>query len=69
MLLQLWDSFGRPVYSTKALFQQHPILEVAWSPDGAVFAAGSYDTIRLCNNAGVSTRTTDLGMQLEICTS
>eukprot|EP00117_Sycon_ciliatum_P018506 scpid26601/ scgid17085/ Intraflagellar transport protein 80 homolog; WD repeat-containing protein 56 len=52
--IRLWDSFGRPVYSTKALFQQHPILEVAWSPDGAVFAAGSYDTIRLCNNAGWS---------------
>jgi intraflagellar transport protein 80 len=50
---QVWDSYGR------LLFQSKPtdsiITSVAWSPDGELFAVGSFNTIQLCDKNGVST--------------
>lgn len=32
---------------------EYPITSLAWAPDGSNFAVGSYNTIRLCDTAGV----------------
>jgi len=32
----------------------YPITAVSWSPDGDVFAVGSFNTLRLCDKTGVS---------------
>ena len=48
---QVWDIYGRQVYSSQ--MHEHPILSLSWSPDGSLFAVGSFNTLRLCDNAGV----------------
>lgn len=32
----------------------YPITSVAWTPDGQLFAVGSFNTLRLCDKTGVS---------------
>ena len=49
---KVWDSYGQILYSSSA--HDHPILSTRWSPDGNLFAIGSYNTIRLCDQAGWS---------------
>jgi len=31
----------------------YPVTSVAWTPDGELFAVGSFNTLRLCDQAGV----------------
>lgn len=52
MLLQVWDAFGRLLYQSSAW--EHSITSVAWSPDGALFVAGSYNCLALCDKQGWS---------------
>ncbi|RXG60139.1 Intraflagellar transport protein 80-like protein [Armadillidium vulgare] len=47
---KVWDNFGRQLYASSP--HHHPITSVSWSPDGQLFAVGSYNTIRLCDKAG-----------------
>ena len=49
---KVWDSYGRLLYSSSA--HDYPITSVAWSPDGDLFAAGSFNTLRLCDKSGVN---------------
>uniref|UniRef100_A0A8D1Q919 Intraflagellar transport 80 n=1 Tax=Sus scrofa TaxID=9823 RepID=A0A8D1Q919_PIG len=51
-VLQVWDSYGRPLYSSQP--HEHPITSVAWAPDGELFAVGSFHTLRLCDKTGWS---------------
>lgn len=48
---KVWDSVGRPLFSSQAF--EYPITSLAWASDGSNFAVGSYNTIRLCDSAGV----------------
>lgn len=48
--MQVWDSYGRPVYN--GIQHDHPVTAVRWSPDGSVFAVGSFNTLRLCDRYG-----------------
>ncbi|XP_068216977.1 intraflagellar transport protein 80 homolog [Palaemon carinicauda] len=47
---RVWDGFGRQLYSSAQ--HQHPITALSWSPDGQLFAVGSFNTLRLCDKAG-----------------
>ncbi|XP_047476921.1 intraflagellar transport protein 80 homolog [Penaeus chinensis] len=47
---RVWDNFGRQLYSSSQ--HHHPITSLSWSPDGQLFAAGSFNTLRLCDKAG-----------------
>jgi len=40
------------VYVSSA--HDYPITAVSWSPDGDLFAIGSFNTLRLCDKTGVS---------------
>ena len=48
---KVWDGYGRQLYSSTS--HHHPITSLSWSPDGQLFAVGSFNTIRLCDKAGV----------------
>ncbi|KAK2090595.1 Intraflagellar transport protein 80 [Saguinus oedipus] len=47
---KVWDSYGRLLYNSQP--HEHPITSVAWSPDGELFAVGSFHTLRLCDKTG-----------------
>ncbi len=49
---KVWDSEGRALFASAALL--HPVTSVAWSPRGESFAAGGFETLRLCDRAGWS---------------
>ncbi|XP_008307942.1 intraflagellar transport protein 80 homolog [Cynoglossus semilaevis] len=49
---KVWDSFGRLLYSSSP--HDYPVTSVSWSPDGEVFAVGSFNTLRLCDKTGWS---------------
>jgi intraflagellar transport protein 80 len=49
---QVWDPFGRLLFSSSPL--EHSITSVAWSPDGTMFAAGSFNCLALCDRQGWS---------------
>ncbi|KAF6258571.1 intraflagellar transport protein 80 [Scenedesmus sp. NREL 46B-D3] len=49
---KVWDAFGRLLYQSSVW--EHSITSVAWSPDGALFAAGSYNCLALCDKQGWS---------------
>lgn len=51
IFLQVWDAVGRQLFASQAF--EYPITSLAWAPDGSNFAVGSYNTIRLCDSAGV----------------
>lgn len=51
-LYQVWDTYSRLLYSSSV--HDYPITSVAWTPDGELFAVGSFNTLRLCDKAGVS---------------
>jgi intraflagellar transport protein 80 len=48
---KVWDTVGRQLFVSQAF--EYPITSLAWAPDGSNFAVGSYNTIRLCDSAGV----------------
>nr|CAH7751636.1 unnamed protein product [Callosobruchus chinensis] len=49
---RVWDSQGRQLFSSG--YHSNHITSVAWSPNGDLFAVGSYDVLRLCDYAGWS---------------
>ena len=49
-VFHVFDSFGRLLYTSKPL--EHVITSIAWSPNGEVFAVGSFNNIRLCDKTG-----------------
>ena len=69
--MQVWDSYGRALYSS--LLHDSPIVSLSWAPDGQydihhrshsltlslslfqgeLFAVGGFNTLRLCDKAGV----------------
>jgi WD40 repeat protein len=51
----VWDTYGRVMYNSSA--HDYPITAVSWTPDGELFAVGSFNTLRLCDQAGVCTNT------------
>ena len=51
-MLQVWDTCGRPLFSSGS--HGYPITSLAWNRDGDLFAVGSYNLLRLCDKAGVS---------------
>ena len=48
---KLWDSYGRPLFTSNT--HEYPITCLAWAPDGELFAVASFNTLRLCDKAGV----------------
>lgn len=52
ILFQVWDTYGRVMYNSSA--HDYPITSVAWTPDGELFAVGSFNTLRICDQAGVN---------------
>ena len=56
---QVWDSYGRLLYSSSP--QDYPVTSLAWAPDGEVFAVGSFNTLHLCDKTGVSSRSSHTG--------
>lgn len=51
-LPQVWDTFGRCLYSSRAMEQA--VTSLGWSPSGGVFAVGSFNTLTLCDRMGWS---------------
>jgi intraflagellar transport protein 80 len=49
---RVWDNYGRQLYSSAAY--DYVITSVKWSPNGEVFAVGSFEMIRLCDKSGWS---------------
>ncbi|KAL3846590.1 hypothetical protein ACJMK2_017565 [Sinanodonta woodiana] len=49
---KVWDTYSRLMYSSSA--HDYPITSLAWTPDGELFAVGSFNTLRLCDKAGWS---------------
>nr|XP_022919132.1 intraflagellar transport protein 80 homolog [Onthophagus taurus] len=49
---RVWDNQGRQLFSSN--LHDHPITSMAWSPNGDLFAVGSYNTLRLCDRSGWS---------------
>lgn len=49
---KVWDSFGRLLHSSSS--HDYPVTSLSWSPDGEVFAMGSFNTLRLCDKTGWS---------------
>ncbi|CAN7997549.1 unnamed protein product [Ixodes pacificus] len=49
---KLWDTFGHILYSCHP--NDYPITSLAWTPDGELFAVGSYNSLRLCDKTGWS---------------
>lgn len=48
---RVWDAYGRQLYSSAV--HDHPFTALAWNPQGDLFAAGAYDTVRVCDKTGV----------------
>jgi len=42
---RVWDSYGRQLYTSAAY--DYVITSVRWSPNGELFAVGSFEMIRL----------------------
>lgn len=49
---KVWDAFGRVLFQSSPL--EFPITSIAWAPSGALFAAGSFESLVLCDRAGWS---------------
>uniref|UniRef100_A0A7E4VJE4 WD_REPEATS_REGION domain-containing protein n=1 Tax=Panagrellus redivivus TaxID=6233 RepID=A0A7E4VJE4_PANRE len=49
---RVWDAYGRPVYTSVS--HHYPVTSVSWSPDGELFAVGSFNILRLCDKVGWS---------------
>ncbi|KAJ8310611.1 hypothetical protein KUTeg_012476 [Tegillarca granosa] len=51
---KVWDTFGRLMYSSGSAAHDYPITSVSWTPNGELFAVGSFNTLRLCDQTGWS---------------
>ncbi|KAK9510933.1 hypothetical protein O3M35_005605 [Rhynocoris fuscipes] len=49
---KVWDSYGALIFTS--MLHEQPITSLAWSPSGELFAVGSFNTLRLCDNSGWS---------------
>ncbi|KAI1287248.1 Intraflagellar transport protein 80 -like protein [Halotydeus destructor] len=49
---KVWDSLGRPLFVGSA--GDFPVTSLSWSPDGSLFAVGSFDSFKLCDQSGWS---------------
>lgn len=49
---KLWDNNGNQLFSSGVV--EYPVTAVSWCPNGMSFVVGFYDTIKLCDKAGVS---------------
>ncbi|CAH0390295.1 unnamed protein product [Bemisia tabaci] len=49
---KIWDVYGRQMFSS--VVQDYPVMSLAWSSNGEVFAVGFHNAIRLCDKAGWS---------------
>jgi len=49
---RVWDSYGRQLFTSSAY--DYVITSVKWSPNGELFAVGSFEMIRLCDKSGWS---------------
>lgn len=47
---KVWDVVGRLLYSSE--LHEFPITALTWSPDGSLFAVGSFNTLKLCDKTG-----------------
>ena len=47
---KVWDNFGRLLYSSAPF--DYSITSVSWSPNGELFAAGSFNTLKVCDKSG-----------------
>lgn len=50
LLCQVWDSYGRLLFQSTPL--DYAVTSVAWCPSGEMFAAGSFDSLQLCDRMG-----------------
>ncbi|KAJ8598728.1 hypothetical protein CTAYLR_010223 [Chrysophaeum taylorii] len=49
---KVWDALGRQLYQSQPY--AHVITSVAWTPNGAYFAVGAFNMLRLCDRTGWS---------------
>ncbi|KAL9641874.1 hypothetical protein ABK040_000254 [Willaertia magna] len=58
---KIWDSFGRLLYASSPF--DYTITSVSWSPNGELFAVGSFNTLKICDKSGwtISRSTTNTG--------
>ncbi|GMT31555.1 hypothetical protein PFISCL1PPCAC_22852 [Pristionchus fissidentatus] len=47
---KVWDSFGRVLFTSS--LHEYPVTSLSFSPDGTLFAVGSFNLLRLCDKAG-----------------
>ena len=47
---QVWDCYGRLLFQSSPL--DYAVTSVAWCPSGEMFAAGSFDSLQLCDRMG-----------------
>eukprot|EP00798_Chlamydomonas_sp_ICE-L_P008266 gene8266-1535_t len=47
---KVWDNFGRLLYQSSPL--EYSVTAVSWCPSGDLFAAGSFDSLQLCDRMG-----------------
>ncbi len=63
---QVWDSFGRLLYQSRPF--EYSITSLAWCPSGDLFAAGSFNTLALCDQMGWLYSKVGGSSALETCT-
>jgi intraflagellar transport protein 80 len=49
-MFKVWDAYGRNLFTSLA--GEYPVTSVAFSPDGEMFAVGSFMSIRVCDKSG-----------------
>mmetsp|Transcript_10377 Transcript_10377/g.19632 ORF Transcript_10377/g.19632 Transcript_10377/m.19632 type:complete len:756 (+) Transcript_10377:193-2460(+) len=47
---KVWDCYGRLLFQSPPM--EYPVTCVAWCPDGELFAAGTFNALRLCDKTG-----------------
>eukprot|EP01012_Entosiphon_sulcatum_P005298 TRINITY_DN1232_c0_g1_i1.p2 TRINITY_DN1232_c0_g1~~TRINITY_DN1232_c0_g1_i1.p2 ORF type:complete len:816 (-),score=154.57 TRINITY_DN1232_c0_g1_i1:3038-5239(-) len=52
MKYKVWDAYGRLLFTSAVL--DYPVTSVAFSPDGEMYAVGSFNMIRICDKTGWS---------------
>lgn len=57
--------YGRQMYGSSP--HEYPITSVAWTPDGSLFAVGSFNTLRLCDKTGVRPQCTVFTYKVCFC--
>eukprot|EP00758_Cryptobia_borreli_P007907 Tbor_TRINITY_DN533_c0_g1::TRINITY_DN533_c0_g1_i1::g.23362::m.23362/K19678/IFT80; intraflagellar transport protein 80 len=49
-IFKVWDPYGRNIFTSN--INDHPITSVGFSPDGELFATGSFLSLRICDKTG-----------------